>query len=179
MKKSIRIRRHHLQLKSACIMLGNSDSRLCKGLLAHFLKTTLPSRRTIHLCHACNNASCSNPKHLYWGTPKENVKDAIVSGRRKTLYEYMKHKYTPTECKAIWSRAGKIGSKTANFIRRPTKAYIKKFRNTVISCNPSAWGWISKVANCLKISHTHVRRLAAKYCTDISTYKRKSYAGVV
>jgi hypothetical protein len=31
--------------------------------------------------HSCNNPACCNPNHLYWGTPKENTKDAIKSGR--------------------------------------------------------------------------------------------------
>jgi hypothetical protein len=28
-----------------------------------------------HICHKCDNKECSNPEHLYIGTPKENAKD--------------------------------------------------------------------------------------------------------
>lgn len=38
-----------------------------------------------HVCHKCDNPSCCNPLHLYFGTAFENVEDAIVRGRRKYI----------------------------------------------------------------------------------------------
>jgi hypothetical protein len=70
-------RQQHLDLSESCIEIGG-NSRECRGVLAHFLKTTIPSGMKILLCHACNNGKCSNPKHLYWGTPKENMDDSGV-----------------------------------------------------------------------------------------------------
>lgn len=32
------------------------------------------------ICHRCNNRWCANPKHLYQGTYKSNVKDSIRDG---------------------------------------------------------------------------------------------------
>lgn len=32
--------------------------------------------------HTCDNNKCLNPKHLYWGTQKQNVIDAITRGRQ-------------------------------------------------------------------------------------------------
>lgn len=75
-------RRSHLRLDQKCITIGGHSSTVFKGLLAHFLKTTIPTRQKIYLCHACNNPNCSNPVHLYWGTGKDNCQDAQECGTR-------------------------------------------------------------------------------------------------
>ena len=64
-------RRAHLNLNDSCCERGGNSTNH-KGVLAQYLDTTIPSGRTL-LCHACNNEKCSNPKHLYWGTDKENI----------------------------------------------------------------------------------------------------------
>jgi hypothetical protein len=73
-------RQAHLRLEEPCIERGGFSS-YCKGLLAHVLDTTIPSGKKIHVCHACHNGPCSNPNHLYWGTPSENRRDFVESGR--------------------------------------------------------------------------------------------------
>jgi len=72
-------RQKHINLVENCVIRGGNSTNH-KGVLAQFLDTTIPYGSKIMLCHACNNSKCSNPKHLYWGTPKENVEDAIESG---------------------------------------------------------------------------------------------------
>jgi len=35
-----------------------------------------------YICHRCNNKSCCNPEHLYFGSPRENNIDAINNGSK-------------------------------------------------------------------------------------------------
>lgn len=67
-------RQKHLMLEAGCIELGTNSGH-CRALLAHYLGTTCPKGQLVYMCHACNNEKCSNPKHLYWGTPGENIQD--------------------------------------------------------------------------------------------------------
>ncbi len=89
-------RQKHLDLSTSCIERGGNSTRF-QGVLAEGLDTTIPSRKldgvNVHLCHACHNGNCSNVKHLYWGTPKENYDDNVRAGTAKNPYlaSIMKH----------------------------------------------------------------------------------------
>ena len=88
MSQSKEIRQDHLDLEDKCIerilqtqYQKSGYSYYLKGLLAHILNTNIPVRKDkdgvrVLLAHACNNAKCANPKHLYWATDKENIEDS-------------------------------------------------------------------------------------------------------
>lgn len=82
--KPKQLRQEHLDLDEACIERGGG-STYCKGLLAHLLETTMPSGHMIHVCHACHNGLCSNPRHLYWGTASENRQDRVRFENRSVM----------------------------------------------------------------------------------------------
>lgn len=106
------IRTSHLNLTEECIERGG-NSTVHRGVLAQYLCTDITSK--VDLCHACNNDKCSNPKHLYWGTRKENIEDAKKNGTWKSPWQAMvdKHGYEKAcdlnrkNGSSGWSKGGK------------------------------------------------------------------------
>lgn len=43
--------------------------------------TYAPIASGLHACHKCDNPSCCNPNHIFPGTPRENMQDAVAKGR--------------------------------------------------------------------------------------------------
>ena len=90
-------RQSHLNLLEKCLERGGISTNH-RGALAEFLNTNIYGRPA-DLCHACHNDKCSNTKHLYWGTRKENVLDARINGTYKTTWEHTVEKYGLEEAK--------------------------------------------------------------------------------
>ena len=164
-------RREHLRLEESCIEIGG-DSRTCRGLLAHFLQTTIGDR-SVYVCHACYNAKCSNPRHLYWGSPCDNVLDTKESGRWKSFYALLVEKYGLNEAHAMLKIAGSAGGKAGGGHNQLTVDEIQSWRNAIISVDTSKHGFIGKIAKQMNRSHTQARRILCKYFPDIQTFKRK------
>lgn len=85
-------RTKHLDLTSECREIGGNSTSF-KGLLSHVLGVTIPNSSKILLCHKCHNSKCSNPKHLYYGTPKENTQDQVENGTFIPVWERLVKKY--------------------------------------------------------------------------------------
>lgn len=95
------VRTEHLDLTASCVERGG-NSTVHRGVLAQYLDTNLPSK--VDLCHACHNDKCSNPKHLYWGTRKENIQDAKDNGTWKSPWDALVQKYGYDEACRMNSR---------------------------------------------------------------------------
>lgn len=104
------IRQEHLKLDEPCIERGGSSTQH-RGILVEYLDTNFPVGCKTHLCHACHNDKCSNPQHLYWGTSKENVRDAMDNGTHQSIWDRMIDKHGLDEARQIQARkAGKMNS---------------------------------------------------------------------
>jgi len=170
--KSKQDRQNHLDLTQDCIEIGGSDSTNYKGLLAHFLGTTIPNnnmskgRDKIYLCHACNKHSCSNPRHLYWGTPKENHEDDLQHRGQKPFD--LSHKYNDDEIREIRRRASSLGG-TASGKKRKGKLRIpiETWSSILEATDTSTHGWKSSVARQLGTTNTTVVRVVKTYFSHL------------
>lgn len=159
-------RQAHLRLDEPCIEIGGYDSREYRGLLAHFLNTTIPTGlRKINLCHRCNNHWCSNPRHIYWGTMAENFHDALEAGR-EPIDKLLKRKLdamTP-QTKKSWlqnrsSNAGKAGGGS----NKLSEDEISRRKELIMSAGFPKRGWLSKASKELCLTHTQVKRFSEKF----------------
>ena len=119
-------RRSHLKLDESCCERGGTSTQH-KGVLAEYLGTNIPSGRIL-LCHACHNAKCSNPRHLYWGTDKDNlaIDRSEQPGGHKSPWERMVEKYGYEEACKINSH-NKLGNNYASVNKgKPKSAEHKK-----------------------------------------------------
>lgn len=164
-------RRSHLNLDEECIEIGG-DSRLFRGLLAHFLGTTIGNHK-IYVCHACYNEKCSNPKHLYWGTPSDNVKDTKESGRWKSPHQSMIEKYGLDEVRKRQKEYGSLGGKAGGGHNALDEDDILEWKKSIDQIDTRHFGWIAKLSKQMNCSHTHVRRIVTKHFPELETYKRK------
>ncbi len=69
-------RRAHLDLNESCDEGLGCRHEGARVVLAMFLRTTAEKIGwKACVCHACHNKKCANPKHLYWGTQRDNAID--------------------------------------------------------------------------------------------------------
>jgi hypothetical protein len=180
-------RRSHLDLSEDCLLRGG-NSTVHKGVLAQYLNTnlpgTLPTGRAC-LCHACHNGGCSNPRHLYWGTDRDNMLDQKENGTCVSPYRRTIDKYGEKEASEIMRKNGRAAIKKFNDAveerkKRPALNHrgfneleIQTRLQLIASIDLTSFGWVQKVADTLGVTHTQARRFIKKYYKGV-VYTRKS-----
>ena len=122
-------RQSHLDLDEKCKERGGNSTNH-RGVLAQYLDTPIYGRPA-DLCHACHNDKCSNPRHLYWGTRKENVQDAKNNGTFKTPWEHMVEKYGYDEACKMQARGDKSVGGKANKGKAKSVEHRKKISESL------------------------------------------------
>lgn len=156
MQRSRDERTSHLDLSESCGMNGGTGSNQYKGLLAYFLGTKIPTNEKVHLCHACGEARCSNVKHLYWGTPRENAADAKTHGTWSSITERTRKKHGDAFVKEVASRAAKNAGET----RRARSLEKWEPHRHIFEEEFGTRGWPKRVSQRLGIEPEHVRKIA-------------------
>ena len=125
--ESREVRQQHLDLEESCVERGGNSTNH-KGVLAQYLDTTIPSGRIL-LCHGCNNEKCSNPRHLYWGTDKENI--TLDNGNFKSVWDRAVEKYGYDEACRRNSRGNKSAGGLANKGKPKSEEHKKKIAEAI------------------------------------------------
>ena len=90
------------------------------------------------VCHRCDNPSCVNPDHLFLGTQKQNVADAVRKGRAIRGERVAAGKLTESEVRKILSDT------------RPTREIANDFGVARQSVNAiktrKSWRYLSRAA---------------------------------
>lgn len=91
------------------------------------------------VCHTCDNRVCVNPKHLYLGSRRDNLNDAIKKGRMLIGEKNGSHKLTIDNVKQI-KRELEGGQKT---IYRIAKDYGVNFNTIKNIAKGKNWSTVS------------------------------------
>ena len=106
-------RQNHLDLNLPCDERGGNSTNF-KALLSHNLGVEIPENgqfNKIQLGHACNNGKCSNWRHLYYATARENVLDSgscyerTIKKHGKDIYKRVNKKLAEKRGKEYYSQA--------------------------------------------------------------------------
>ena len=169
-------RQAHLNLSDDCLEIG-ATSKENRALLAIHLNTTChhQGRKTGYLCHACHNSNCSNVKHLYWGSAKENNVDRYENdpglGARIKQINIERHGENHYDKLGSLGHQGLRSGKPASTL---SQEEVERRINLILESgvNLNKYGWVQKTTQILGVSHASVRRFFKSYWPGPTPYQR-------
>lgn len=163
LKKPLNERQEHIDETAECIEIGG-DSRTCRGLLAHMLYTTMDFKHAF-ICHYCGNSKCSNPKHLYWGTPFENNEDKKRHGTWTDIQESCIKKYGEKWATIQKENCRKIGK--LNGGKNKVSDKVLKQRLCDLESDRTR-GRYTRISKKWGVSHTRVRAFEKQHKSELN-----------
>lgn len=154
-------RTSHIDLNQSCIEIDHRHNTYLRCLMAHHLKVKLNGTpHSSHVCHACNNSLCSNPDHLYFGTPKDNWQDSVEAGTYENLSVRTKRKYGEAAYKEMLKKAASKGGKLSSrkLDSDTINERLRDYRN-----DPKTRGMKSRLSKKWNVTHTQVSRFIKTY----------------
>lgn len=84
----------------SAVGIGQRSHRLA-WVFANGAIPMLNKRRSMSVCHTCDNRKCCNPAHLWLGSDSENIRDCIAKGRLQRGAKHYRAKLTEDQVRAI------------------------------------------------------------------------------
>jgi len=81
----------------------------------------------LFVCHSCDNRRCVNPRHLFVGTPGDNMRDRDAKGRQAKGEQFARSSITPDTVRMI--RASSLSDTASAAKLGVTKGAINHIRH--------------------------------------------------
>jgi hypothetical protein len=88
------------------------------------------------VCHACDNPSCINPKHLFLGSAKDNTQDMIKKGRKASCKGSSHPLAKIDESDALWIKQQRQLSRSLKDIAKDLNI---SFQTVSSICKGTTW----------------------------------------
>jgi hypothetical protein len=104
----------------------------------------------LYICHTCDNRKCFNPKHLFAGTPQENVDDMFAKDRQAKNIRRLCGQDNPRNAKP-------------HLYEHLKRFTIQEEAQILVMCASMSIRSVSRVFGC---SHSTIRRVLGAHGRD-------------
>lgn len=111
-----------------------------------------------HICHRCDNKECSNPEHLYIGSPTENAKDVWNRGIKVRKHIKKEKQETPEHLK-IHCFSSEMMAGENNIKAKLTWDKVREIRRRAIE--EKKYGLLKQLASEYDVAYITIQKIVA------------------